>query len=150
MFSWLYFMNLFTDLPFALSSNLIFHSSLLLPCLLPLCLSDWVKPVNPLLLPFLFNSNQNQDDFNAQLFSFLQFNSPLPRVRFNSISNRIYLYMDTAVYRKSESSTVPMDQPRNVSVVNGYIVYTRAKRSLDSCKGFFSTREIECGCWDCS
>jgi len=42
-----------------------------------------------------------------------------------------------------ESATISTDQPRKVSVVNGYIVYTRAKRSLDSCNGFSEHAELK-------
>ncbi|XP_027352521.1 uncharacterized protein LOC113863222 isoform X2 [Abrus precatorius] len=51
--------------------------------------------------------------------------------------------MDVAVKLESESKTVSMDQPRKLSVVNGYIVYTRAKRSLDSCNGFSDDVEFK-------
>ncbi|TKY62074.1 Increased DNA methylation 1 [Spatholobus suberectus] len=51
--------------------------------------------------------------------------------------------MDAAVKPESESAAVVTDQPRKVSVVNGYIVYTRAKRSLDSCNGFSGHVELK-------
>ncbi|KAK7284960.1 hypothetical protein RJT34_19714 [Clitoria ternatea] len=50
--------------------------------------------------------------------------------------------MDAAVKPESESATVPVGQPRELSVVNGYIVYTRAKRSLDSCNGLPEEAEL--------
>ncbi|KAL2345140.1 hypothetical protein Fmac_006425 [Flemingia macrophylla] len=43
---------------------------------------------------------------------------------------------------ESESTAVPTDQPRKVSVVNGYIVYTRAKRHLHS-NNVFSCGHVE-------
>ncbi|CAJ1890590.1 unnamed protein product [Sphenostylis stenocarpa] len=51
--------------------------------------------------------------------------------------------MDAVVQPELESATVLTDQPRNVSVVNGYIVYTRAKRSLDSCNGCFELEGLK-------
>ncbi|KAJ1418903.1 Zinc finger, PHD-type [Sesbania bispinosa] len=45
--------------------------------------------------------------------------------------------MDAAVKPESESAT------RKVCVVNGYIVYTRAKRSLNSCNGFSEDGEFK-------
>ncbi|XP_061352612.1 increased DNA methylation 1-like isoform X3 [Gastrolobium bilobum] len=47
--------------------------------------------------------------------------------------------MDVVVKPEFESTVVLRDQPRmmrEVSVVNGYIVYTRTKRYMDSCNGF--------------
>ncbi|RZB48616.1 Increased DNA methylation 1 isoform B [Glycine soja] len=51
--------------------------------------------------------------------------------------------MDAAVKPETEYAAVSTDQPRKVSVVNGYIVYTRAKRSLDSCNGFSEHAELK-------
>lgn len=42
-----------------------------------------------------------------------------------------------------ESASVPTDQPPKVSMVNGYIVYTRAKRPLGSCNGFSGHADAE-------
>ncbi|KAK7396614.1 hypothetical protein VNO78_17742 [Psophocarpus tetragonolobus] len=40
--------------------------------------------------------------------------------------------MDATVKSESVSAIVSMDQPRKISTVNGYIVYTRVKKSIDS------------------
>lgn len=51
--------------------------------------------------------------------------------------------MDAAVKPEPKSASVVADQPRKVSVVNGYIVYTRAKRSLHSRNGFSEHAELK-------
>ncbi|XP_020211987.1 increased DNA methylation 1 isoform X2 [Cajanus cajan] len=50
--------------------------------------------------------------------------------------------MAAAAKPESESATVPTDQPCKVSMVNGYIVYTRAKRPLGSSNGFSGHVEL--------